>query len=339
MSRILITGGFGYVGGRLSRRLSEEHEVWVSSRKPVPDDILRLHGQVKRIDHALLLDPATFPASVDVVIHLAALNEIDSVKFPSEAIRVNIDETRMILENSISKKVDQFIYFSTAHIYGAPLEGTITEESLPRPVHPYAITHRAAEDYIVAAVKHNRIKGTVLRLSNSFGAPVSPHVNRWTLLANDLCRQAVCLSRSARSGRPRVSASSTRPGSVKVISKARVGQQRPSVPETAAVEQSSQAQLQPPRVRAALALCFCCSRPCNIWRPRFRKKSCMRQTQGRQAKGNVLRTSRHDRTTVWECAHEGWLARRAVPREGQTRRRTRRRAFSQRWDGTDGTRG
>ncbi len=61
----------------------------------------------------------------------------------------------------------------------------------PSPVHPYAITHRAAEDYIVAAAKHKRIKGTVLRLSNSFGAPVSPHVNRWTLLANDLCRQAV----------------------------------------------------------------------------------------------------------------------------------------------------
>ena len=191
MSRILITGGFGYVGGRLSRRLSEEHEVWVSSRKPVPEDILRLHGRVKRIDHALLLDPATFPASVDVVIHMAALNEIDSVKFPSEAIRVNIDETRMILENSISKKVDQFIYFSTAHIYGSPLEGTITEESLPRPVHPYAITHRAAEDYVVAAAKHKRIRGMVLRLSNSFGAPVSAHVNRWSLLANDLCRQAV----------------------------------------------------------------------------------------------------------------------------------------------------
>lgn len=191
MSRILITGGLGYVGGRLSRRLSEEHEVWVSSRKPVPEHILRLHGNVRRIDHALLLDLSTFPTSFDAVIHLAAMNEIDSVKFPSETIRVNIDETRIILENSISKKVNQFIYFSTAHIYGAPLEGTITEETLPCPVHPYAITHRAAEDYIIAASKNKSIQGTVLRLSNSFGAPISSHVNRWTLLANELCRQAV----------------------------------------------------------------------------------------------------------------------------------------------------
>ncbi len=191
MSRILITGGFGFVGGRLTRRLSEEHEVWASSRNPVSDTLLRLHGNVRRIDHATLLDRDGFPAFIDTVIHLAALNEVDCIKYPSEAIRVNVDETRIILENSISQGVERFIYFSTAHIYGAPLQGTITEETLPVPTHPYAITHRAAEDYVVAASKQKKIRGTVLRLSNSFGAPVSPHVNRWTLLANDLCRQAV----------------------------------------------------------------------------------------------------------------------------------------------------
>ena len=191
MSRILITGGFGFVGGRLTRRLSEAHEVWVSSRKEVSDTMLRLHGNVRRIDHALLLSPETFPAFIDTVIHLAALNEWDCVKYPSDAIRVNIDETRIILENSIAGNVEQFVYFSTAHIYGAPLQGTISEEALPQPIHPYAITHRAAEDYVVAAVRQNRIRGTVFRLSNSFGAPISPAVDRWTLLANDLCRQVV----------------------------------------------------------------------------------------------------------------------------------------------------
>src|SRR5579863_3675135 len=191
MSRILITGGFGYVGGRLTRRLSEEHEVWVSSRKPVSEDILRLHGDIISIDHALLLYPATFPTSIDVVIHLAALNELDCLTYPSEAIRVNVDETRIILENSIKQGVERFVYFSTAHIYGSPLQGNITEKTIPVPAHPYAITHRAAEDYVVAVSMQKKIRGTVFRLSNSFGAPASRHVNRWTLLANDLCRQAV----------------------------------------------------------------------------------------------------------------------------------------------------
>ncbi len=190
MNKILITGGTGFVGGRLTKRLAAENEVFISSRKKPDDDALRLYGGVRFIDHSGLLHPEGFPA-VDMVIHLAALNEMDSVKNPSEAIRVNVDETRIILENSVKRAVDRFYYFSTAHIYGSPLAGKITEDTLPVPVHPYAITHRAAEDYVVAAVRQHKINGTILRLSNSFGAPVSSRVNRWTLLANDLCRQAV----------------------------------------------------------------------------------------------------------------------------------------------------
>jgi UDP-glucose 4-epimerase len=122
---------------------------------------------------------------------MAALNEWDCVKYPSEAIRVNIDETRILLENAIAAGVRKFIYFSTAHIYGSPLKGRISEDTLPVPVHPYAITHKAAEDYVVAATLQKKIQGIVIRLSNSFGAPVIPSVNRWTLLANDLARQAI----------------------------------------------------------------------------------------------------------------------------------------------------
>jgi len=191
MSRILITGGLGFVGGRLTKRLAENHEVIVSSRTIPAPEILAAHGNVSFINHADLLDAGRFPKNVEWVIHLAALNEWDCVKYPSEAITVNIDQTRIILESSIKNKVEHFIYFSTAHIYGSPLQGNITEESLPCPAHPYAITHKAAEDYVLASDSHHKINPVVIRLSNSFGAPVLPTVNRWTLLANDLCRQAV----------------------------------------------------------------------------------------------------------------------------------------------------
>ena len=191
MKKILITGGTGFIGGRLTKRLAAEYEVYISSRKKLTEgNTLDIYGNVLSIDHKTLFEPENFPA-VDVVIHLAALNEWDSIKYPSEAIRVNIDETRIILENSIAKGVDRFVYFSTAHIYGSPMVGKITESTLPQPMHSYSITHRAAEDYVVSADRQKKIHGTVLRLSNSFGAPVSADVNRWTLLANDLCRQAV----------------------------------------------------------------------------------------------------------------------------------------------------
>jgi UDP-glucose 4-epimerase len=178
------------VGGRLAQRLSPDHEIYISSRKPFASNLQDLYGRVKGVEHKTLFMNGRFPP-VDTVIHLASMNEWDSAKYPSEAVTVNVDETRAILENSIRSGTERFVYFSTAHVYGSPLIGTITEETIPHPAHPYSLTHKAAEDVVKDAVLQNRIQGIVLRLSNSFGAPVSPTVNRWTLLTNDLCRQAV----------------------------------------------------------------------------------------------------------------------------------------------------
>jgi len=191
MSKVLITGGLGFVGGRLAKKLSGSRQVMVSSRNAADTSARSAHGPVQHVLHRDLLSAATFPTGIKTVIHLAALNEIDCVRHPSEAIRVNIDETRIILENSIAAGAEHFIYFSTAHIYRSPLQGDIDETVLPAPAHPYSITHKAAEDYVMAAAQQKKVHATIIRLSNSFGAPVVPHVNRWTLLANDLARQAI----------------------------------------------------------------------------------------------------------------------------------------------------
>ncbi len=191
MKNILITGGLGYVGGRLAKRMAEEFNITVSSRKATDKGLLGMHGNIALVNHQQLFTKEHFPQNIHTVIHLAALNEHDCVLHPSEAIRVNIDETRMILENSIASGAANFIYFSTAHVYGVPLAGHIHESTVTRPVHPYAITHCTAEDYVIAARDKKVINGIVVRLSNSFGPPVLPQVNRWTLLVNDLCKQAV----------------------------------------------------------------------------------------------------------------------------------------------------
>jgi UDP-glucose 4-epimerase len=134
---------------------------------------------------------------VRYVIHLAALNEIESLANPGEALRINGLGSLRLLEAAKRAGVERFIYFSTAHVYGAPLAGIITEESLPRPSHPYAITHRVAEDFVLAAHDRKELQGIALRLSNGIGAPAFANVNRWTLIANDLCRQAVATGKLA----------------------------------------------------------------------------------------------------------------------------------------------
>jgi UDP-glucose 4-epimerase len=128
---------------------------------------------------------------VDVVVHLAALNEIECAADPIAAALVNGVGTWRLVQAAIHQKVRKFIFFSTAHVYGQPLAGVITEKTLTRPAHPYASSHHFGEEAVLEAHDNGRMTGIVLRLSNGVGAPAFMGVNRWTLLANDLCRQAV----------------------------------------------------------------------------------------------------------------------------------------------------
>jgi UDP-glucose 4-epimerase len=194
MDKVLITGGSGYIGGRLVQALVKEprFHLRLGTRQPLANRPLWPEA-VEIVPFDLLSQDDLISAcrGVRYVIHLAALNEIDSLANPEAALSINGLGTLKLLEAAQGAGVERFIYFSTAHVYGAPLVGIITEESLPRPNHPYAITHRVAEDFVLAAHDQKAIQGIALRLSNGFGAPASVSPNRWTLIVNDLCRQAM----------------------------------------------------------------------------------------------------------------------------------------------------
>jgi UDP-glucose 4-epimerase len=195
---ILITGAFGYLGGRIAKLLAQDPNVvvhlgtrngdrrapeWVGGGKVVAMDIASPGS----------LDDAC--GGTNAIVHLAAVNEIESAADPARAMEINGTGTLRLLEAAERNGVGRFIYLSTIHIYGSPLAGAITEGLLPRPSHPYAITHRVAEDFVLAAHDKRKMTGIVLRLSNGFGAPASPDMDRWTLVVNDLCRQAVTTER------------------------------------------------------------------------------------------------------------------------------------------------
>ena len=191
--QVLLTGGLGYVGGRVARHLATAsgYTLKLGARRVTAAPSWLKDGAVVHMD---VLDEASLEAAcrgVTHIVHFAALNEIDSASDPEQALVVNGLGSLKLLRAAIRAGVQRFVYFSTAHVYGAPLVGVLTEDTLPRPQHPYAITHRTAEDFVLAAHDRKEITGLVTRLSNGFGAPERPEVNRWTLLANDLCRQAV----------------------------------------------------------------------------------------------------------------------------------------------------
>jgi UDP-glucose 4-epimerase len=119
------------------------------------------------------------------------MNAQDCAADPLAALEVNGLATARLIAAASRSRVRRFIYLSTAHVYASPLAGTITEDTCPRNLHPYATSHLAGENFVLGACLRGEIESAVLRLSNSFGAPTHRDANCWMLLLNDLCRQAV----------------------------------------------------------------------------------------------------------------------------------------------------
>ncbi|MBI3793269.1 MAG: SDR family oxidoreductase, partial [Nitrospinae bacterium] len=191
--KILITGGAGYLGARVARQLSSRSdlEIVLGSRTAQGSPAWLPSATVVKAD--ISSDESLFEAcrGVDSILHMAAMNDAECARDPVGALECNGVGSVRLLEAAKKQNVSRFIYPSTAHVYGVPLEGRVEETMLCRPRHPYATSHKAAEDAVLAAHDDVKIIGLVLRLSNGFGAPAHRDVNCWALLVNDLCRQAV----------------------------------------------------------------------------------------------------------------------------------------------------
>jgi UDP-glucose 4-epimerase len=190
---ILITGGLGCLGGGLCKYLvNAGYQVVIgSSRQDIelPIDLKNCSLVYTDFDNVSTLSNACH--EVDCVIHLATINSQQSQNDPKLAINVNGIGAYNLIQSSVKNNVKYFLYFSTAHVYGSPLMGSISEKSLPKPLHPYAITHRLAEDFLLESIASQNIKGSIIRLSNSIGLPLIEKANCWKLFINDACKQAV----------------------------------------------------------------------------------------------------------------------------------------------------
>ena len=193
--KILITGGLGYLGGRIADSLKRSHSestiVLGTSRKISESPNWAKAFPIVQLN-TLDSDSIEKAVSNDIhaIIHLAALNEHDSFNNVKSAWETNTLGTQALLSTANQKQILKFIYFSTFHVYG-DCQGEITEDSPTRPYHPYAATHRAAEDIVRFYQHYKNMDTLTLRLSNSFGYPMDSEVNRWTLIFNELCRQVM----------------------------------------------------------------------------------------------------------------------------------------------------
>ncbi len=194
---VAITGGFGYLGGRIATHLAAAgHPIRLLTRNPGrPRPPWSRGFEVAGSD---LANPALLEAAfegISVVVHLAGMNARECAADPAAAERVNVGGTEAVMRATKAAGVARIVYFSTSHVYAAPLAGSFDETSPLLNSHPYAASHARAE-----AIVRARPGTVVFRPSNGIGSPMDAAADCWMLITNDLCRQAIENGRLALRG-------------------------------------------------------------------------------------------------------------------------------------------
>jgi UDP-glucose 4-epimerase len=188
--KILVTGGFGYVGGRLAQLLhGRGHAVILGSRRERTPPEWLPQAQVVRMDWNADEQLRRICYDVDAVVHLAGMNAHDCETNPDAALLFNGDATARLVRAAANVGTRRFLYASTAHVYGSNLIGIVTEDTVAGSVHPYGTSHIAGENAVLGATVRGMLEGVVVRMSNVVGAPADVTANCWTLLVNDLVLQ------------------------------------------------------------------------------------------------------------------------------------------------------
>ena len=189
--KFLITGGLGYIGGRLTRHLAlSGHEIFIGTRSLQSKPIWLEKGSIKVMDwddEKSLLDACK---NVDVIVHAAGMNAKECLDNPELALQVNGVATKNLVRAASKQEVSKFIYLSSAHVYMNNLRGVISEENRVTNTHPYATSQVAGEKATINGHSSIGMQTIVVRLANAIGAPLDKNVNCWMLVVNDLCKQA-----------------------------------------------------------------------------------------------------------------------------------------------------
>ena len=176
MSRILVTGGAGYVGSTAVAILVERgYEVVVF------DDLSMGHADAvdprATFIEGTLLDPDALRSALagcEAVIHFAGKSLVgESVEKPDLYHHVNVDGTANLLDAMAIHGIDRIVFSSSAATYGQPVDDPITEESVAAPTNPYGASKLAIDKMISA----RGISAISLRYFNVAGAYKS--ANGW----------------------------------------------------------------------------------------------------------------------------------------------------------------
>ena len=173
--KVLVTGGAGYIGSFMVRRLLDDgHEVVIAdSLERGHDSSLDKRATFKmgNLLEKSFIDELFSQHSYDCVMHFAAFIAVgESMQHPGLYFRDNVFTTVFLLDAMKEHGVNKFIFSSTGTVYGTPTVNPIPETHAKNPENPYA-----ESKYMVERILHwyyvvHGIGSAVLRYFNASGA-------------------------------------------------------------------------------------------------------------------------------------------------------------------------
>lgn len=183
MSKILITGGAGFIGSNLVEYfLEKNHQVVVldnfatgyrhniSQHAGNPNFVL-IEGDIRN-----MTDCSKAVQGIDYVLHQAALGSVPrSIKDPQTSNDVNVSGFLNMLVAARDADVKRFVYAASSSTYGDSKSLPKVEDEIGKPLSPYAITKYVNELYADIFAKTYGIETIGLRYFNVFGRRQDPN--------------------------------------------------------------------------------------------------------------------------------------------------------------------
>lgn len=192
---VLVTGGAGYIGSHMVLALQDAGEPVVvlddlstGSRDAVPEGVAFVEGDVA--DGSLVAHTIDQHA-VQAIAHFAAKIVVpDSIADPLGYYQANTAKTCSLLATTVATGVRQFIFSSTAAVYGGPAVVPVSEDVTPSPINPYGRSKLMSELILADAARAHDLRFVTLRYFNVAGADPLGRAGQSTANATHLIKVA-----------------------------------------------------------------------------------------------------------------------------------------------------
>ena len=192
---ILVTGGAGYIGSHMTYGLRDRAEQVVvldnlttGVRSLVSPEAIFIEGTVGEPGVA---EAVLAKHDIEAVIHFAGSIVVpESVADPAKYYRNNTAASSALIEACIRKGVRNFIFSSTAAVYGVPPVPLVTEDVVTAPINPYGRSKLMTEWVLADVARAHDFRFVALRYFNVAGADPKGRTGQSTPNATHLITRA-----------------------------------------------------------------------------------------------------------------------------------------------------